>query len=41
MHYGAFATAGDGVWGVDNLWAEGNSVPVEETSFGSVKSLYR
>ncbi len=41
MHYGAFATSGDGVWGVDNLWAEGNSVPVESTSFGSVKALFR
>jgi len=41
MHYGAFATAGDGVWGVDNMHAEGNSVPVENTSFGSVKALFR
>ena len=41
MHYGAFATAGDGVWGVDNMHAEGNSFPVEDTSFGSVKALFR
>ena len=41
MHYGAFATDGDGVWGVDNMWAEGNSVAIEESSFGSVKALFR
>ncbi len=41
MHYGAFAPDGDGVWGVDNLWAEGNSVAIEEASFGSVKALFR
>jgi len=41
MHYGAFATDGDGVWGIDNIHAEGNSVAMEKSSFGSLKALFR
>lgn len=41
LHYGAFATAGDGVWGLDNVHAEGNSVATEQSSFGSLKALFR